>query len=82
MLQAATRSRSTPAAIIAPPGWGAARGIARRLREHGDHAPETAGFIVEYSDGPLRPGEIERAHAWAVGHRSRVARALAAGARP
>ncbi len=46
---------------------GAARGIARRLREHGySLAAEPEGFIVEYAEGPMRAGELDRAHDWAA----------------
>jgi flavodoxin len=43
----------------------AARGIARRLREHGYQlavAPES--FFVEGTPGPLEKGELERAKEW------------------
>ena len=46
---------------------GAARGIARRLRQHHYQlVAEPEGFIVEGDAGQLRPGERERAHAWAA----------------
>ncbi len=46
---------------------GAARSIARRLRRHGYVvvAPPT-GFVVAGGEGPLAPGEIERARSWAA----------------
>ena len=46
---------------------GAAKGIARRLREHGYRlAVEPEGFIVEGDEGPMRAGELDRAHDWAA----------------
>jgi hypothetical protein len=47
---------------------GAANGIARRLRHRGyEMVAPPAGFIVEDVEGPLRPGELERARAWGAG---------------
>lgn len=44
----------------------AARGIARRLSAMGGRAvAEPGSLIVEGSEGPLAPGELERAAAWA-----------------
>jgi len=43
----------------------AARGIARRLREHGYRlAVEPESFFVEGTPGPLEKGELERAGEW------------------
>jgi hypothetical protein len=42
----------------------AARGIARRLRRHGIDVVTTESFLVEDTEGPLAPGELERARAW------------------
>ena len=42
----------------------AARGIARRLRHHGLDVVATESFLVEDSEGPLEPGELDRARAW------------------
>ncbi len=42
----------------------AARGIARRLRRHGIDVVATESFLVEDTEGPLAPGELERARAW------------------
>lgn len=43
----------------------AARGVARRLREHGYVlAAEPESFFVEGTAGPLREGELERAWEW------------------
>jgi hypothetical protein len=43
----------------------AARGIARRLREHGYVlATEPESFFVESTPGPLEAGELERAEEW------------------
>ncbi len=44
---------------------GAARKICRRLRRHGyDLIGKPEGFVVEGMDGPLHPGEREKARAW------------------
>ncbi|GAB2687110.1 flavodoxin family protein [Thalassiella azotivora] len=49
------------------PVGGAARGIAHRLHRHGyEPVAEPEGFIVEGDEGQLRPGERERAAAWAA----------------
>jgi flavodoxin len=46
---------------------GAARGIAHRLQRHGYHlVAEPEGFIIEGDAGQLRPGEADRARAWAA----------------
>ncbi len=42
----------------------AARGIARRLRHRGYEVEHTQSFLVEDSEGPLEPGELERARTW------------------
>ncbi|HLM85696.1 MAG TPA: flavodoxin domain-containing protein [Solirubrobacteraceae bacterium] len=42
----------------------AARGVARRLRQHGFEMLGTESFLVEDAEGPLEQGELERAHAW------------------
>jgi len=43
----------------------AARGIARRLREHGYRlAADPESFFVEGTPGPLEEGELERAKEW------------------
>ena len=42
----------------------AARGIARRLRHHGFDVLATESFLVKGTEGPLKPGELERARAW------------------
>lgn len=47
---------------------GAARGIARRLRQLGYELVAPAeGFVIEGTQGPLRAGELERAREWAAG---------------
>ncbi len=47
---------------------GASKGIARRLRHRGYQlVSPPAGFIVEDVEGPLRPGELERARSWGAG---------------
>ena len=49
-----------------PLAGGAGPRIARRLRSLGyDLVTEPEGFVVEDMEGPLRPGELERARAWA-----------------
>jgi len=42
----------------------AARGIARRLRQHGYDVVARESFLVEDAEGPLEEGELERARAW------------------
>jgi hypothetical protein len=42
----------------------AARGIGRRLRHHGFDLVGTESFVVTGTEGPLKPGELERARAW------------------
>jgi hypothetical protein len=42
----------------------AARGIARRLKHHGFDVHATESFVVKGTEGPLKPGELERARAW------------------
>lgn len=42
----------------------AARGIARRLRQHGFDVSATESFLVAGSEGPLKAGEVGRARAW------------------
>lgn len=54
----------------------AARSIARRLRDRGYHVAGTASFFVDGSDGPLKPGELERAQDWAVALGGRVTETL------
>ncbi|HEX9354516.1 MAG TPA: flavodoxin [Streptosporangiaceae bacterium] len=47
---------------------GAAKGIARRLRHRRyELVSPPAGFIVDDVEGPLRPGELERARSWGAG---------------
>ena len=55
----------------------AARGVARRLRKRGYSVVGTESYLVDDSEGPLHPGEVDRARAWAAGL---VAERLAAGA--
>ncbi|HUK70038.1 MAG TPA: flavodoxin [Streptosporangiaceae bacterium] len=46
---------------------GAAKGIGHRLHKHGyTLAAEPEGFVVEGAEGPLRAGELNRAHDWAA----------------
>jgi hypothetical protein len=48
-----------------PMAGGAAKGIARRLRQHGyDLVAVPEGFIVDDAYGPIRAGELDRARAW------------------
>jgi hypothetical protein len=43
----------------------AAKGIARRLRQHGyELVADAESFIVEDAEGPLSEGELERARTW------------------
>jgi Flavodoxin domain len=42
----------------------AARGIARRLHRRGIEVIASESFLVEDTEGPLEPGELERARAW------------------
>ena len=42
----------------------ASRGIARRLRHRGYEIVDRESFLVEESEGPLAPGELERAREW------------------
>jgi flavodoxin len=54
----------------------AARGIARRLREHGYRlAAEPESFFVQGSPGPLEEGELERAEEWGKTLADEVSRA-------
>jgi hypothetical protein len=52
----------------------ASHGIARRLRRHGYRLLESESFLVEAPEGPLAPGELERARQWGA----RLAEALPA----
>lgn len=48
-----------------PAAGGAARGIARALRQRGyDVRSNVRGFVVEAAQGPLKAGEAQRAKAW------------------
>lgn len=51
----------------------ASRGIAKRLHRCGCEIVGTESFVVEDNEGPLAPGELERARAWGA----RLAGALA-----
>ncbi len=56
----------------------AARGIARRLRQHGyTLAVEPESFFVEGTPGPLEEGELDRAAAWAASLAREVVGAVA-----
>ena len=58
----------------------AAKGIDKRLRHLGYerlHGP--ASFYVEGIDGPLRPGEVERARAWGSELATRLSRRIPTG---
>jgi flavodoxin len=49
------------------PTWftgAASRGIAKRLRQHGYDVVATESFLVTGSEGPLEPGELDRARSW------------------
>jgi hypothetical protein len=52
---------------------GAAKGIAKRLRQHGYRILAAEGYIITDSTGPLRDGEIERAREWGASLPSRIA---------
>jgi hypothetical protein len=54
----------------------AARGIARRLRQHGLDVVSTESFLVENTEGPLLEGELDRAREWGA----TLARSVAATA--
>jgi hypothetical protein len=55
----------------------AARGIARRLRNHGIDVIGSASFRVKGTEGPLEQGELDRARAWGA----ELARSLPASAK-
>jgi hypothetical protein len=42
----------------------ASRGIAKRLRHRGYEIVDRDSFLVEESEGPLAPGELQRAREW------------------
>ncbi len=42
----------------------ASRGIANRMRQRGYEIVDRESFLVEESEGPLAPGEFERAREW------------------
>jgi flavodoxin len=44
----------------------AARGIARRLRARDIAVIASESFLVQDTEGPLEPGELDRARAWGV----------------
>jgi hypothetical protein len=44
----------------------ASHGIAKRLRHHGYDVVAAESFLVEGAEGPLGPGELERARAWGL----------------
>lgn len=53
----------------------AARGIARRLHRHGIDVIATESFLVQAAEGPLEPGELERARSWGATLAQRAAEA-------
>ena len=57
-----------------------ARGIARHLRQRGYCVSGSASFVVE-GNGPLKPGELERAREWAALPAAKVTETLAGDAR-
>jgi flavodoxin len=60
-------------------GGYAADVLARQLRERGCvMAGEPGGFLVSGTEGPLKPGETDRARSWAAGLETTLAPALAA----
>jgi hypothetical protein len=60
----ATATFDTRVKVPLLPG-SAANGAARHLRRLGLAVRDSESFYVEDQDGPLRPGELERAAAWA-----------------
>lgn len=63
--QAGRRAAAFDTRLSSPLAGGAARGIARRLREHGYVlVAHPEGFIADDAEGPMRAGELERARAW------------------
>jgi hypothetical protein len=57
----------------------AAKGIDKRLRHLGyERLLSPASFYVEGMDGPLRPGEVERARAWGSELATRLSRSIPA----
>ena len=56
----------------------AARSIARRLRAHGCNVIAAESFLVGDMEGPLEPGELERARAWGAELLARVANSVPA----
>ena len=58
-----------------------ARGIARHLRQRGCCVSGSASFVVEGRNGPLKPGELERAREWAALPAAKVTETLAGDAR-
>ncbi len=60
----------------------ASHGIARRLRRKGFELVASESFLVASSEGPMAPGELERARQWGADLAARVRRtatAVAAG---
>jgi hypothetical protein len=63
-----SRAAAFDTRLAYPLAGGAARGIARRLHQHGyDLVAKPEGFIVEDGYGPMRAGELDRASAWGAG---------------
>ena len=60
---------STALRFVVKTGGYAARPIAERLKKAGgDLIVPPEGFFVEGTEGPLKPGELERAGKWAEGN--------------
>ena len=57
----------------------ASRGIAKRLRHRGYEIVDRESFLVEESEGPLAPGELERARDWGRTLAGLVPQGVAAG---
>jgi len=57
----------------------ASRGIAKRLRHRGYEIVDRESFLVEESEGPLAPGEVERAREWGRTLAGLVPQGVAAG---
>ncbi len=61
----APRAAAFDTRIASPFAGGAARSIAKSLRQHGFAVlAEPVGFVVDTTEGPLRAGERDRAKAW------------------
>jgi len=55
-----------PLRWVVQAGGYAAQRIAQDLEHRGFHIVDSAGFLVTGTEGPLKPGETERAREWAL----------------